>query len=73
MRTLSSLTAVVSLILTVVFIPIVGGVLFAMVFFGLFLLALVGVLGGLEDRTVRQHNPSMNPREWRDSRSVGEE
>lgn len=59
MRTLSSLTAVVSLILTVVFIPIVGGVLFAMVFFGLFLLALVGVLGGLEDRTVRQHNPSM--------------
>jgi hypothetical protein len=73
MRTLSSLTAVVSLILTVVFIPIVGGVLFAMVFFGLFLLALVGVLGGLEDRTVRQHNPSMNPREWRDGRSVGEE
>ena len=66
MRTLSSLAAVVSLILTVAFIPIVGGVIFAMVFFGLFLLALVGVIGGLEDRTVRQRNPSMNPREWRD-------
>jgi hypothetical protein len=66
MRTLSSLAAVISLILTVAFMPVVGGVLFAMVFFGLFLLALVGVLGGLGNRTVRQHNPSMNPREWRD-------
>ena len=66
MRTLTSLVAVVSLLLTVAFIPVVGGVLFSTVFFGLFLLALVGVLSGLEDRTVRQHNPSMNPREWRD-------
>jgi hypothetical protein len=66
MRTLSLLAAVVSLILTVAFLPIIGGVLFALVFFGLFLLALVGVLGGVEDRTVRQHNPSMNPREWRE-------
>jgi hypothetical protein len=66
MRTLTSLVAVVSLILTVAFIPVVGGVIFSMVFFGLFLLALVGVVGGLEDRTVRQHNPSMNPRGWRD-------
>jgi hypothetical protein len=66
MRTLSSLVAVVSLILTVAFIPVVGGVIFSMVFFGLFLLALVGVVGGVEDRTVRQHNPSMNPWEWRD-------
>ena len=69
MRTLSSLAAFVSLILTVAFVPI-GGVLFAMVFFGLFLLALVGVLGGLEDRTVRQHNPSLNPRGWRDGSSA---
>jgi hypothetical protein len=66
MGTLSSLVAVVSLILTVAFIPVVGGVVFSMVFFGLFLLALVGVVGGVENRTVRQHNPSMNPREWRD-------
>lgn len=70
MRTLSSLAAFVSLILTVAFVPIIGGVLFAMVFFGLFLLALVGVLGGLEDRTVRQHNPSLNPRGWRDGSSA---
>jgi hypothetical protein len=66
MRTLTSLVAVVCLILTVAFIPVVGGVIFSMVFFGLFLLALVGVVGGVEDRTVRQHNPSMNPRKWRD-------
>jgi hypothetical protein len=66
MRTLSSLVAVITLILTVVFIPMVGGVIFAMVFFGLFLLALVGVLGGVEDRRVRQHNPSLDPTGWRD-------
>lgn len=66
MRMLSSLVAVVSLFLTVAFVPLVGGVLFAMVVFGLFLLALVGVLAEQEDRTVRQHNPSMNPRGWRD-------
>jgi hypothetical protein len=34
-----------------------GGSLFAMLTFGLFLLALVGVLAGLDDTTVRQHNP----------------
>jgi len=67
MRTLSSLVAVVSLILTVAFIPVVGGVIFSMVFFGLFLLALVGVVGGVEDRTVRQRNPSLSPTEWRTS------
>lgn len=66
MRMLSSLVAVVSLFLTVAFVPLVGGVLFAMVAFGLFLLALVAVLAEQEDRTVRQHNPSMNPRGWRD-------
>lgn len=66
MRTLSSLVAVASLFLTVAFIPVVGGVLFAIVFFGLFLLALVGVLGGLEDRTVRRRDPSLNPTKWRD-------
>jgi hypothetical protein len=32
----------------------------------LFLPALVGVLAGLDDRTVHQHNPSMSPSEWRD-------
>jgi hypothetical protein len=58
--------AVVALFLTAVTIPVLGGVLFAFLFFGVFLLALVGVLAGLADRNVRQHNPSMNPRRWRD-------
>jgi hypothetical protein len=58
--------AVTALFATVVTLPVVGGVLFAFLFFGAFLLALVGVLAGLEDRTVRQHNPPMNPRRWRD-------
>jgi hypothetical protein len=35
-------------------------------FFPLFLLAFVGVLAGLEDRTVHQHNPSMDPNAWGD-------
>jgi hypothetical protein len=65
MRTLSSLVAVVSLILTVAFIPVVGGVIFSMVFFGLFLLALVGVVGGVEDRTVRQSGPARSVAVWR--------
>ena len=36
------------------------------VFFPLFLLGLAGVLAGLEDRTVRQHDPPLNPTGWRD-------
>ena len=68
MRTLSALVATGSLFAAVAFVPVVGAVLFAMVFFALFVLALVGVLGGLddEDRRVRQHNPSMSPTAWRD-------
>jgi hypothetical protein len=55
-----------TLLLTVAALPVVGGVLFAMFSFGLFLLALAGVLGGLKDQTVRQHDPAMEPRRWRD-------
>jgi hypothetical protein len=66
MRTLSSLVAVGSLFGAVAFVPILGGILFAFVLFGLFLLALVGVIGGLEDHSVRQHEPAMDPRGWRD-------
>jgi hypothetical protein len=58
--------AAAALFLTVATIPIVGGVLFAFFLFGLFLLALVGVLAGLDDRTVRQRNRAMNPKAWRD-------
>jgi hypothetical protein len=57
---------VVALFLTVASLFLIGGVIFAPFLFGLFLLALVGVLAGLKDRTVRQHNPAMNPRRWRD-------
>jgi Na+-transporting methylmalonyl-CoA/oxaloacetate decarboxylase gamma subunit len=58
--------AVMTLLATAATLPIVGGVAFAFLFVGAFLLALVGVLAGLENRTVAQHNPSMNPRRWRD-------
>jgi hypothetical protein len=34
--------------------------------FGLFLLALAGVLGELRNRTAPQRNPLMNRRRWRD-------
>jgi hypothetical protein len=58
--------AVAALFLAVATLPVLGGALFALFLFGLFLLALVGVLGGLEDRTVRQHDPVFDPRRWRD-------
>jgi hypothetical protein len=59
--------AVAALFLTVATIPIVGGAALALFLFGpLFLLALVGVLAGLENRMVRQHEPALDPRRWRD-------
>jgi hypothetical protein len=64
MRTLSSLVAVISLLLTAASLMVIGGVVFALLlFFPLF--ALLGVFAGLEDRTVRQHNPSMDGTKWR--------
>jgi hypothetical protein len=57
--------AVPALFLSVAALPLIGGVVFAACLFGLFLLALVGVLGGLEDRTVRQHDPVLDPKRWR--------
>jgi hypothetical protein len=60
--TITSLLAGVGLLL----VP--GGVVFAPFLLGLALLALTGVLGGLGDRSVRQHDPPMNPRGWRDGR-----
>jgi hypothetical protein len=58
---------VAALFLTVATIPMVGGAAFALFLFGpLFLLALVGVLAGLENPTVRQHEPALDPRRWRD-------
>jgi len=57
--TLSLLGATASLL-----VP--GGVLLAPLLLGAALLALTGGLGGLEDRSVRQHDPPMNPNGWRD-------
>lgn len=67
MRAVSSFVAITSLFQAVALFMIVGGAIFALVlFFPLFLLALVGVLTGLKDRTVHQHNPSMDPSAWGD-------
>jgi hypothetical protein len=62
---MSALVAVVSLFLSVALLPVPGGVVFAPFLLGLSLLALVGVLAGLKDRTVRQHDPALDPRRWR--------
>jgi hypothetical protein len=66
MRTLSALLAVGSLLLTAAMFPIIGAVLFALfLFFPAFLLGLAGVLASLEDHTVEQHEPAMDPTGWR--------
>lgn len=57
--------AVAALFLSVATLPVWGGALFALFLFGLFLLALVGVIGGLEDRTVRQRDVVLDPERWR--------
>ena len=67
MRTLSSFVAVTFLFLAAAPLIVLGGALFSLLlFFPGFLLALVAVLAGLENRTVRQDNPAMDPRGWRD-------
>jgi hypothetical protein len=66
MRMISSLVAVGSLFLAVAFVPVVGAALIVLLLFGLFLLALVGVFSGLENREVRQHDPVLDGRRWRD-------
>jgi hypothetical protein len=63
---MSALLAVLSPVLAVALLLVPGGVLFAPLLLGLLLLALVGIFGELKERTVRQHNPTMNPRRWRD-------
>jgi len=61
-----TLLAVAALFLAAGSLLVVGGVAFALLlFFPLFLLALVGVLAGIENHTVRQHDPSMDARGWR--------
>ena len=64
---MSAFVVVASLVVTVALLPVPGGVVFAPFSLGLALLALVGVLTGVEDRTVRQRDPAMKPRGWRDN------
>ena len=59
------LIAVLSLIGAGASLLVPGGVLLAPVLLGAAVLALIGVLGGLENRSVRQHDPPMNPKGWR--------
>lgn len=63
---MSAVIAVTCLLLSLALLPVPGGVVFAPFLFGLFLLALLGVFGGLEDRRVERREPEMNPRRWRD-------
>ena len=62
---MSSIVAVLALVLFVASVPVVGAALFSLLLLGLFGLALVGVLGRLGDRTVRQHEPVLDPKRWR--------
>ena len=57
---MSAVVTTVLLFLLVVSLPVMGAVLFAPFILGAFLLALVGVLRGLDDRTVRQHDPVLD-------------
>jgi hypothetical protein len=66
MRLISSLVAVASLFMAIAFVPVIGAALIVLLLFGVFLLALVGVFSGLEDRTVRQHDPVLDGRRWRE-------
>jgi hypothetical protein len=58
--------AVASLFLAYASLLVIGGVILALfLFLPLSLLGLVGVLTGLEDRTVQQHNPAADGTKWR--------
>jgi len=54
---MTAVVAVIPLFLAAVLLLVPGGVLLSICPFGAFLLALVGVLAGLDDHTVRQHDP----------------
>jgi hypothetical protein len=55
------------LLLMVASLALLRGAAFALIpFFPPFLLARLGFFAGMEERTVRQHNPLMDGREWRD-------
>jgi hypothetical protein len=65
-RLISSVVAVGSLFLAIALVPVIGAALIVLLLFGAFLLALVGVFSGLDDRTVRQHDAVLDGRRWRE-------
>jgi len=65
MRTVSALVSILALLGAMALVPVIGAVLFAAVLFGGAVLALVGVFSGLEDRTVEQRDPVLDPVRWR--------
>jgi hypothetical protein len=62
---LYSVVAVASLLLAASLVPVIGAALFVLLLIGLFLLALVGVVSSVGDRNVRQHDPVLDPKGWR--------
>jgi hypothetical protein len=64
-RALSSLAAVISQLCVVPLLLSSAAPFLALPSLRLFLLASVGVVGGLDDRTVRQLEPAMDPSGWR--------
>jgi hypothetical protein len=63
---MSALIAVAALFLLVATLPVFGAVVLAPFILGVFALALVGVLGQVPDRSVRQYNPDLDPTGWRE-------
>lgn len=66
MRAMLASIAVLSLFTAVALVPVLGAVFVGLTLVGLAGLALAGVLAGLEDTTVPQRNPSLEPTRWRD-------
>jgi hypothetical protein len=62
---MTAVLATFLLFLTVATLPVMGGALFAPFLLGAFLLALVGVLRGVQDRTVRQRDVELDANGWR--------
>jgi biotin transporter BioY len=66
MQAFMTFVAVTSLLLAAASLLLIGGAVFALVlFFPLFLLALLGVLSFVPDRTVKQHNVVLDGTRWR--------
>jgi hypothetical protein len=66
MRVFMTFSAVSALFLAAASLLLIGGAVFALfLFFPLFLLALLGVLSGVPDRTVKQHDVVLDGTRWR--------